>query len=88
MLSTIPVELNYPSSSTPRELRTGPEQKGGGSHETPAFESQTQEPTQNLLALALARRSEENLKRKAEDDSDKTTKRFKVSIGTAVDLCD
>ena len=80
--------LKLPSSNTLGKLHTGPKQKGGISSETPELDSQTQEPTQNLLTLVLARQSEENLKRKAEGDSNKTTKRLKVSIGSAVDLCD
>lgn len=80
--------LNLPSSNTLAKAHTSPEQKGGISSETLELDSQTQEPTQNLLALALARQSEANLKRKAEGDSNETTKRLKVSIGMAVDLCD
>ncbi|KAG6376285.1 hypothetical protein JVT61DRAFT_2263 [Boletus reticuloceps] len=59
-----------------------------GSSEMLELDSQTQEPTQSLLTLAFARRSEENLKRKAEGDPSKTTKRFKCSIAAEVDLCD
>lgn len=88
MFPANPVGLKLPSSNTLGKLHTSPKQKGEISSETPELDSQTQEPTQNLLTLALARQSEENLKRKAEDDSNKATKRLKVSIGTAVDLCD
>ncbi|KAL4062906.1 HORMA domain-containing protein [Scleroderma citrinum] len=51
-------------------------------------ESQTQEETQNVLMLAIARQTEANLKRKAASNADKPTKKLKISIGTAVDLCD
>jgi hypothetical protein len=88
MFPANPVGLKLPSSNTLGKLHTSPKQTGGISNETLELDSQTQEPTQNLLTLALARQSEENLKRKAEGDSNKTTKRLKVSIGTAVDLCD
>ena len=51
-------------------------------------ESQTQEATQNALMLAIARQTETTLKRRAESGVDKPTKKTKISIGTAVDLCD
>ncbi|KAG8217651.1 hypothetical protein J3R82DRAFT_5804 [Butyriboletus roseoflavus] len=88
MFPTNSIGLNLPSSDTLAKLHASPEQEGGISSETLGLDSQTQEPTQNFHALALARQSEANSKRKAEGDSNKTTKRLKVSIGTAVDLCD
>jgi hypothetical protein len=48
-------------------------------------ESQTQEATQNVLTLAVARQAE---KRKATTDPVGRGKRVKVSIGSGVDLCD
>lgn len=89
MFPTNPVGLNLLSSNAVAKLHSSSEQNGGLSSETLEPDSQTQEPTQNLLALALAHpQSEANLKRKAVGDSNKTTKKIKVSIGTAVDLCD
>lgn len=74
-------------SDTQRQPTSGPGQKDGATKML-GFNSQTQEPTQDLLTFGFACQSNENLKRKAESDPDRTTKRFKVSIGTAVDLCD
>lgn len=51
-------------------------------------DSQTQEASQNVLMLAIARQTEAPLKRKVCSDTDKPTKKIKISIGTAVDLCD
>lgn len=51
-------------------------------------DSQTQEESQNILMLAVARQTEASLKRKVCSDTDKPTKKIKISIGTAVDLCD
>jgi hypothetical protein len=48
-------------------------------------ESQTQEATQNVLTLAVARQAE---KRKAATGLKGREKRVKVSIGSGVDLCD
>jgi hypothetical protein len=48
-------------------------------------ESQTQEATQNVLTLAVARQAE---KRKAATGLKGREKRIKVSIGSGVDLCD
>jgi len=64
------------------------EAKATISSETLDLDSQTQEPTQNLLTPAHAHHSEANLKRKAEVQSNNTTKKLKVFVGTAVDLCD
>lgn len=88
MRPTNPVRLNLPNSDPLAMLRTSPERKGGISNEMLGLDSQTQEPSQNLVALDLDHQPEANSKRKAEGDSNKTTKRLKVSIGTAVDLCD
>ncbi|KAI6127737.1 HORMA domain-containing protein [Pisolithus thermaeus] len=51
-------------------------------------DSQTQETSQNILMLAIARQTETTLKRKVCSETDKPTKKIKISIGTAVDLCD
>jgi len=51
----------------------------------PSDESQTQEATQNVLTLAVARQAE---KRKAATGLKGREKRVKVSIGSGVDLCD
>ncbi|KAI6034739.1 hypothetical protein BKA83DRAFT_4121790 [Pisolithus microcarpus] len=51
-------------------------------------DSQTQEASQNVLMLAIARQTKAPLKRKVRNDTDKPTKKIKISIGTAVDLCD
>ncbi|KAG6330851.1 hypothetical protein ID866_8238 [Astraeus odoratus] len=51
-------------------------------------DSQTQETTHNVLMLAIARQTEATLKRKSESNIDKPIKKTKISIGTAVDLCD
>ncbi|KAI6045573.1 hypothetical protein EDC04DRAFT_2633822 [Pisolithus marmoratus] len=55
---------------------------------TQSDDSQTQEASQNVLMLAIARQTETTLKRKVESHTDKPTKKIKISIGTAVDLCD
>ncbi|KIJ69131.1 hypothetical protein HYDPIDRAFT_172597 [Hydnomerulius pinastri MD-312] len=52
------------------------------------LDSQTQEPTQNVLTLAVLRQAGVNLKRKAGSDANGTIKKLKVSIGSGVDLCD
>jgi len=57
------------------------------SEAAPVDESQTQDATQNVLMLAIARQTEATLKRRAESSAGKPTKRIKMSIGTAVDLC-
>lgn len=51
-------------------------------------DSQTQAASQNVLMLAIARQTETTLKRKFWSETDKPTKKIKISIGTAVDLCD
>ncbi|KAI6013115.1 hypothetical protein BKA83DRAFT_4130579 [Pisolithus microcarpus] len=51
-------------------------------------DSQTQEASQNVLMLAIARQTKAPLKRNVQNDTDKLTKKIKISIGTAVDLCD
>ncbi|KAI6150632.1 HORMA domain-containing protein [Pisolithus tinctorius] len=55
---------------------------------TQGDDSQTQEASQNVLMLAIARQTEASLKRKAGSNTDKPIKKIKISIGTAVDLCD
>ncbi|KAG9312996.1 hypothetical protein JVU11DRAFT_6434 [Chiua virens] len=81
-----PAELNLPSSNVLAKSYDSSAQKGIPS-ETLELDSQTQDSTQDFVTLATAH-TEANLKRKAEGDSNTTTKRIKVSVGTAVDLCD
>ncbi|KAF9246385.1 HORMA domain-containing protein [Melanogaster broomeanus] len=70
------------------ESSTTQQVKDGTSSDTLDLDSQTQEPTQNVLTLAVVHQTEVNLKRKARTDSNRATKKIKVSIGSAVDLCD
>lgn len=83
------------------KIRTGSSMKGESKlpeestfHQSPMDEvreatqgddSQTQEASQNVLMLAIARQTEASLKRKAGSNTDKPTKKIKISIGTAVD---
>ncbi|KAF9227764.1 hypothetical protein BS17DRAFT_693612 [Gyrodon lividus] len=87
-LSNTMSDLYIYSSRTFEEPCSGRKPKDGSSSDTLDLNSQTQEPTQNVLTLAVARQAEVNLKRKAEADPNRTTKKPKISIGTAVDLCD
>ncbi|EGO21133.1 hypothetical protein SERLADRAFT_441512 [Serpula lacrymans var. lacrymans S7.9] len=81
-------DKNAERNSTCFGINTSERESFTASPRANGIDSQTQEETQDFLALTVTRKSEVELRRKIVMAASGKAKRIKVSLGSGVDLCD